>query len=75
MTSMQGALRGRPPIPHPEVCGGGCHRPRRRRSSIPEEVVIELEGRGVLDSPPSRGMTALDYRYTRKCFDSLRPCA
>src|SRR6266545_4923084 len=36
-----------------------CHRPRRRRSSIPEAAVIEPIGHGVLDAPPSRGMTAL----------------
>ncbi|MET3155625.1 hypothetical protein ABIE85_001419 [Bradyrhizobium diazoefficiens] len=34
-----------------------CHRPRRRAIQYAETVVIESTGRGVLDSPLSRGMT------------------
>ena len=37
-----------------------CHRPALTgRSSIPEAAVIEPRSRGVLDSPPSRGMTVV----------------
>src|SRR3954468_25061339 len=36
-----------------------CHRPRRRAIQYAEAVVIETMARGVLDAPPSRGMTPL----------------
>ncbi|SCB41672.1 hypothetical protein GA0061098_1008332, partial [Bradyrhizobium shewense] len=42
------------------------------RSSIPEALVIESRGRGVLDSPPSRGMTV--EVGERRCRLILRHC-
>jgi hypothetical protein len=42
--------------------GGGvfsCHHPRRRMIQYSEEPVIEPRTRGVLDTPPSRSMTAV----------------
>jgi hypothetical protein len=34
-----------------------CHHPRKRMIQYAVTVIITLEGRGVLDAPPSRGMT------------------
>ena len=45
------------------------------RSSIPETAVLEPRSRGVLDAPPSRGMTVEDVetRHTFTCSRHNRP--
>src|SRR4051812_12255573 len=45
------------------------HHPRRRVSSIPETSMIEPRSRGVLDAPPSRGMTT----FVRRGFRTSIP--
>jgi hypothetical protein len=42
------------------------------RSSIPETPMIEPKGRGVLDTPHSRGMTTLDYEITIAGWPMIR---
>jgi hypothetical protein len=37
------------------------------RPSIPETLMIESKGRGVLDPPHARGMTAGDVRASERC--------
>ena len=53
---------------------------KRRSSTVTETVVLEPIGRGVLDAPPSRGMTANAWRLVRSltpavavAASSLRP--
>src|ERR1700674_2454588 len=51
-----------------------CHRPRRRAIQYSEASMMESIGRGVLDTPPSRGMTSRcerGYRLLRRA-DHLR---
>jgi hypothetical protein len=38
--------------------GLGCHHPRKRVIQYSKAVATESRGRGVLDTPLSRGMTA-----------------
>ena len=51
-----------------------CHRPRRRAIQYSETLVIEPRSCGVLDSPPSRGMTAemLAARQATSSFGRMR---
>ncbi|QFI76391.1 hypothetical protein F8237_30755 [Bradyrhizobium betae] len=44
--------------PHPR-----CHRPRRRTIQYSTDCGVTRRSRGLLDSPPSRGMTSVDAAF------------